>query len=134
VKRQCPDLPAINVERCKQNKFGDEMMELMWLSITGVLIRVGIDVARYVALRAQRRSEAGNVDGSAKSGVGCLPVEVHPPLVAAVDLSAAPPVCSWACGEGADQPLVTARGRLVCRWAFRDDTSQQPPAISGADA
>src|ERR1700761_1172885 len=107
-------------------------MELTWLSIMGITIRVGIDVARYAALRTKRRSHPGEEGGPQ----GVAPVEPQPGETQAQGsrrMSAGKEalVCRWtrvADGPHLDpqlkeaQPPFVASGRLVCRWTVGDQT------------
>lgn len=72
-------------------------MEWTWIIIMGISIRVGIDVARYAALRANRRSER-------EPTIRQVPVAV---------LSATPLVCQRTLDEntGRLQPKITMASR-----------------------
>jgi hypothetical protein len=47
-------------------------MQATWLIILGISIRVGIDVARYAALRANRQSEKPTKDVGGNKSAGAV--------------------------------------------------------------
>jgi hypothetical protein len=89
-------------------------MQTTWFIIMGISIRVGIDIARYAALRAQRQSNDGG------RTMGKEPASPHAGTVAprapVANLPAAPLAYRWTWADdstanvAAEKPVAVKRG------------------------
>jgi hypothetical protein len=108
-------------------------MQWTWLIVIGISIRVGVDIARYAALRAKRRSERDCASKLGEESADSLRGGSTARLSPVGDSRAAPLVCHWTLNEGraADGQLEKsahgiARGHMICRWTFNENGTRIP--------
>jgi hypothetical protein len=94
-------------------------MQWTWLIVMGISIRMGIDVARYAALRAKRTTEQHSAGRETYESAN-WPNALSPAAAAPVaHTSIAPLAYRW-----------TVQDQMICQWTFNENATRVQPKIA----